>query len=429
MFVVEISFTKSGQQSEIIYVRRPHFIIGSLQNAHVVVDEMASFGYSLHFVKGKGNSFLCYTISNNDTDENNNLAETFYGYTKLDLDDVSLYVVAIDNDLLLRKIDVNYKNTLKILRKATLTTTPTFPAIVIFHEKPVVYSIEVATEILLGRSKDCHIRIDAENVDNIHCRLTYENSKFWIEDEMSSSGVFVDGEKISSKVGLAPCKYFSLGGGINVMGITTEEQLIKISSNESSQNILHETQEINKYPCLISLSSLVRPSRILITAGKEISVGRAPENDVWIGSPHISRTHLKLSCDLRSEITLSDHSSNGSVCDGMLISGSDFKISKSAHIIDLGDSIILGVCYSQEDEELFINSNNSVREFLRLVKEKNNKQKAKVKLSIKAKNKFSKIYEIYLNLDKKGKIGFGFVLSLAMVFFILVIRLIIELVK
>ena len=52
MFVVEISFTKSGQQSEIIYVRRPHFIIGSLQNAHVVVDEMASFGYSLHFVKG-----------------------------------------------------------------------------------------------------------------------------------------------------------------------------------------------------------------------------------------------------------------------------------------------------------------------------------------------------------------------------------------
>ena len=45
------------------------------------------------------------------------------------------------------------------------------------------------------------------------------------------------------------------------------------------------------------------------------------------------------------------------------------------------------------------------------------------------KNKFSKIYEIYLNLDKKGKIGFGFVLSLAMVFFILVIRLIIELVK
>ena len=50
MFVVEISFTKSGQQSEIIYVRRPHFIIGSLQNAHVVVDEMASFGYSLHFI-------------------------------------------------------------------------------------------------------------------------------------------------------------------------------------------------------------------------------------------------------------------------------------------------------------------------------------------------------------------------------------------
>ena len=52
-----------------------------------MLDGLGDIVYSLHFVKGKGNSFLCYTISNNDTDENNNLAETFYGYTKLDLDD------------------------------------------------------------------------------------------------------------------------------------------------------------------------------------------------------------------------------------------------------------------------------------------------------------------------------------------------------
>ena len=429
MFVVEISFTKTGQQSEIIYVKRPHFIIGSTQDAHVIVDEMASLGYSLHFVKGKGNSFFCYTLSNNDLQVKNELSETFYGVAKLDLSDYSLYVVAIDNDLLLRRIDVNNKNVLKILRKATLTTAPVFPAIVIFHEKPIVCSIEAATEILLGRSQDCHIRIDAEGVDNIHCKLIYENSKFWIEDEMSQGGVYVDGEKITTKVGLPPCKYFSLAGGINIMGINSDEQLLKIGKCDVSQNEIPDAQTLNKYPCIISKSSLVRPGRVQILPGKEVLVGRAPENDVWIGSPHISRTHLRISCDLKSEITLVDNSSNGSVCDGMLISGNDFRISKSAHIIDLGDSIILGICYSQEDEELFYNSDNSVREFLRLVKERENKSKIKVKLSEKISNKFKKVFEIYLNMDKKGKFGFGFVLCLGMIFLILVVRLIVELAK
>ena len=36
---------------------------------------------------------------------------------------------------------------------------------------------------------------------------------------------------------------------------------------------------------------------------------------------------------------------------------------------------------------------------------------------------------IYLNMDKKGKFGFGFVLCLGIIFLILVIRLIIELAK
>lgn len=427
MFVVEISFNKTFQPSEIVYVKRPHFIIGSSPNAHVVVDEMSSLGYLLHFVKGKGNSFLCYSLANSDSnDEDNNLAETFYGYTKLDLNDVSLFVMVIDNDLLLRRIDVNPKNMLKTLRKATLTQTPIMPALVIFHSKPVIYSIETATEILLGRSQDCHIRIDAEGVDNIHCKLIYENSKFWIEDEISQGGIFVDGEKISKRIGLPPCKYFSLGGGINLMGINSEEQLSKMSSNQIAGNQAYETEDLMKYPCLISESSLVRPNKISIPVGKEIVLGRAPENDVWIGSPHISRRHLKISCDIKSEITLFDSSSNGSVCDGVLISEQGVKVSKAPHIIDLGDMVILGICYSKEDEELFLKSKNSVREFLKLVREKENKVKVKEGFINKISKKIFGILGIYTALDKKGKYVFCATVCLALLFLILVVRLLVE---
>lgn len=431
MFVVEISFNKTFQPSEIVYVKRPHFIIGSLPSAHVVVDEMASLGYLLHFVKGKGNSFVCYTLSSNEDgkEEENNLSETFYGYTKLDLADVSLFVMVIDNDLLLRRIDVNPKNMLKTLRKATLTQAPVLPALVIFHSKPVIYSIETATEVLLGRSQDCHIRIDAEGVDNIHCKLIYENSKFWIEDEMSQGGIFVDGEKISNRIGLPPCKYFSLGAGINIMGINSEEQFVKIGANKISENQTYETDDLMKYPCLISESSLVRPGRISIPVGKEIVLGRAPENDVWIGSPHISRRHLKISCDLKSEITLFDNSSNGSVCDGVLIPSQGVKVSKSPHIIDLGDMVILGICYSKDDEELFLKARNSVREFLKLVREKEERVKVKEGLVNKISKKILGIFGIYTALDKKGKYGFCAAVCLALLFLILVIRLLVEFLK
>ncbi len=438
MFVVEISFNKEGQQSELVYVKRPHFIIGSSPSAHVIVDEMASLGYALHFVKGRGNSFLCYTLSsselssselsnNEKNDANNALAETFYGNAKLDLTDVSLNITVIDNDLFLRQIDVNNKNILKNLRKATLTQVPVFPALVIFHEHLVIYSIEIATEILLGRSRDCHVRIDAEGVDNIHCKLMYENSKFWITDEMSTSGVFVDGEKITSRVGVAPCKYFSLGGSINIMGVISEEQLLKVSANELVISDLQEFEDVEKYPCIISHSSLARPSRMHIAPGKEISIGRAPENDIWIGSPYISRTHLRIYCDVKSEITLKDNSSNGSACDGVLITGDNFKISKSAHMIDLGDSIILGICYSKEDEDLFNSANDSVREFLNLIKAKEAQQKEKVKANKKIFSNFKKILNVYSNLDKKGKFGFCLVASLGIIFIILVVSLLVEL--
>ncbi len=420
MFVVEISFNKTGQSSELLYVRRPHFTIGADLSAHVVVEEMASTGYFLHFVKEKGSSFSCYSILS--TKDSEQLEERFYSSTKMNLGDISLFVMTIDNDLMFRQIDLNPKNILRNLRKAVLSSVPVVPAIIIFHEKPVVYSIEPATEILLGRSKDCHIRIDAEGIEAIHCKIMYENLKFLIEDMMSQNGVFIDGERISSKTLVNPCQLVSLGGGINIMGINSENQ-VDLVNKKSPQNVIEKVEGDIKYPILFSTSSLVVPSKVQISTGKEILLGRSLENDVRIASPHVSRIHLKVVCNLKSEITVIDNSSNGSVCDGMLIgNGESMQLSKGPHIIDLGDSIKIGICCSKEDEELFLHAGNSVKNFLFLLDSvEKNKKKEKffsIKILNSLKNFMHNVVVFYISLDKKGRIGF-----LTVCFFIFVITL------
>ncbi len=422
MFVVEISFNNSGQQSELLYVRRPHFTIGADPHCHVVVDEMASLGYSLHFVKGKGISFSCYSMFTEENAEQ--LEEIFYSSTKMKLGDISLYIITIDNDLLLRPIDLNPKNILRDLRKATLSHMPVVPAIVIFHEKPVVYSIEPATEVLLGRSKDCHIRIDAEGIEDIHCKIIYENSKFIIEDAMSQNGVFIDGERISSRISVNPCQIISLGGGINIMGVNSESQISSMDKN-LPHSVAEKPESEIQYPILFSTSSLVVPAKLPISSGKEILLGRSLENDVRISSPHISRVHLKISSNLKSEITLIDNSSNGSVCDGMLIeNGESMMLSKSPHIIDLGDSIKLGICYSKEDEDLFLSSNNDVKAFLSLVAVREEKEKKEGKFIERAigliKFFIENVNNLYVTLDKKGRIAF-FAIGFFMVVIVLLL--------
>lgn len=51
-------------------------------------------------------------------------------------------------------------------------------------------------EIIVGRGKDCDLRIVAEGISRQHLKITREGDKLMIEDLGSSNGTFINEERI-----------------------------------------------------------------------------------------------------------------------------------------------------------------------------------------------------------------------------------------
>jgi DNA-binding winged helix-turn-helix (wHTH) protein len=72
------------------------------------------------------------------------------------------------------------------------------------HEVPVGESV-------IGRDRDCAIRLDAESVSRHHARLDVTERGVSIEDLASKNGTWVDGERIDSAVLLTDGTIFRVG--------------------------------------------------------------------------------------------------------------------------------------------------------------------------------------------------------------------------
>jgi len=48
MFSLEIAFNDGGGDTETVFVRRQHAVVGASDYSHVVIDELAELPYELH---------------------------------------------------------------------------------------------------------------------------------------------------------------------------------------------------------------------------------------------------------------------------------------------------------------------------------------------------------------------------------------------
>jgi pSer/pThr/pTyr-binding forkhead associated (FHA) protein len=53
-----------------------------------------------------------------------------------------------------------------------------------------------ATPWIVGRHSTCHIQIDNAGISRRHCKFTYDNGAYFVEDMQSSNGIFINGKKI-----------------------------------------------------------------------------------------------------------------------------------------------------------------------------------------------------------------------------------------
>src|SRR4051794_24762789 len=66
-------------------------------------------------------------------------------------------------------------------------------------------------ETLVGRHKDCHVRIPSSAVSRHHCRLIYKNGVLTAEDLDSVNGTLVNGQLIRARHVVRPGDELTIG--------------------------------------------------------------------------------------------------------------------------------------------------------------------------------------------------------------------------
>ena len=72
---------------------------------------------------------------------------------------------------------------------------------------------ELAPEkgVFVGRSSNCGLQLDGQDLSDIHCRFGFENGQVSIQDWMSSQGTKVNGEVITDSRTVGPGDVIEIG--------------------------------------------------------------------------------------------------------------------------------------------------------------------------------------------------------------------------
>ena len=79
------------------------------------------------------------------------------------------------------------------------------------------------TDVIIGRTPDCTIRLTVDSVSRKHARVTLRNDEYHIEDMNSTNGVYVNGVKVVKCV-LRDSDQIEIGG---IKIIFNEEKTLK----------------------------------------------------------------------------------------------------------------------------------------------------------------------------------------------------------
>lgn len=178
-------------------------------------------------------------------------------------------------------------------------------------EGRVVGSVERETGLVtIGRDPDRLLIIPSEQVSRRHAVMVLAGSQPSIADEGSLHGVRVDGARIHASTIVGPASRIEIAGYRIVL------ELLVASDAAAGGS---ERAEAIAPLRLVAVGGPYRGSTLEI-AGSEVSIGRAPENDIVFEDPSLSRQHARLKRLGGARVQVVDLSSaNGTFVNGRKI--------------------------------------------------------------------------------------------------------------
>jgi pSer/pThr/pTyr-binding forkhead associated (FHA) protein len=365
MFALEISFKGDEPASETIFVRRPAALIGSRESSHVLIDDMAPLGYGILITRDIGRRFKLSPIAEGGKVYTPQFLDGVYeGEAVIDLGPVVLHLVALDIDLLARDSEPPDRAGVRVLRQACSGDGPRFPAILLLSQPSSTISFAPEHPLLLGRSRQCAVRLDSSSVSEKHARVGYESGEFWVEDLGSTNGTFVNQQQISGRMKVDPGVPISLGRDVTFVGVLSAEDATGALATPTPAGTKLTASE-KRYPLLLSLSETARPAQVVLVSGSTIELGRDPSSDMWLGVPHVSRRHCAVECTPSGVVRITDQSTNGTRYEGKILKkDQSVETTGKSMVLDFGGGVTVAICFSQKDEERFIAAGGAAEAYM-----------------------------------------------------------------
>ncbi|MEQ8174794.1 MAG: FHA domain-containing protein [Syntrophomonadaceae bacterium] len=169
----------------------------------------------------------------------------------------------------------------------------------------------------IGRQDSNELCLSDKKVSRVHARITVSaNGEATLQDEKSSNGVFLGGQKLSRPLQLFPGETFS-------MGATT----IRLSRDPgASTNQPYQFDFVNPgFTHDLHNAGSYQPSnsstRSLAVGAKTLNIGRDSSNDVVLRHPLVSRFHARIVSNQSQHVLYDLNSVNGTYVNGMKVAG------------------------------------------------------------------------------------------------------------
>jgi hypothetical protein len=351
MFLLEVSFQDDPNRPEFLFIRRPMVVVGSAKDVNVSIDEMAQAGFELVIVRDMGRKFKLFArpaggSAAGRTQIPDYINGVYDGQNVVDTEAVSIRIVALDVDLMVREGELEEREAIRVLQRACSGRSPVLPAVTVPAEDGLTVSFAADLPIYLGSSGQCAVRLVKEDIEAIHAHIGCEDGEFWIEDQGTKSGTFLKGQPVSGRVFFEEGDPIALGRTLTFTCLMSGGQAVDLPDSVS--------QSYPEYPALVSSSEIARPARLPLVPGARVVIGRDPSCDLWLGAPHISRQHCEVVLGSDGSITVTDTSTNGTAhSGGILRKGDALRLVGNPTVLNFGADITVGICFSEAEHSRF----------------------------------------------------------------------------
>ncbi|HCE46296.1 MAG TPA: hypothetical protein DET40_22345 [Lentisphaeria bacterium] len=183
------------------------------------------------------------------------------------------------------------------------------------------FPLEKGTSWTIGRADDCNIFLNNPGISRHHCRITKDsNSYFTVDDFGSSAGTFINNTRISNNATMRDGDELRLGELKLIFSMPPP--LAPRNHNVKSQN--HDLTIVGHVhkPMPGNDRGASGSSPKYFSFKPRLLIGRAPECDVLLASPGVSRFHAELCRKEDGRIMIRDlNSVNGTFVNGTPFTG------------------------------------------------------------------------------------------------------------